>query len=257
MVETLLPAILAKMTGIHDKLLETSENKDRLDIIKEIASPLLMSIGSLETFITLFKPNNSNVASTTWPSKQAYPGRSSSAPVLPAKGKSNMVKLFEPPTEKIVLTEESLEERRIHNKDSTIVIVGVAEKMDEQLKSDVEKLLGDSKNYLKDVVRVGREENGRSRVVKVKLNSSKKEVKDVVKMKLRGFGRFTRDDYSLQERTHDRALRDWCSRANAAVGFRAYIVIDLQLQMTYSAKFSQTHDISKFIVAGPDGAETA
>lgn len=125
------------------------------------------------------------------------------------------------------------EERRKHQKDLPIVLVGMPEAQDEHLLTAIHNVLRNnaiSPDTVIDAHRHGREKlPGQSRIVKVKLadRSLYKEIK--VTLGRSDLCRYSRNDLTMTELLRDRELRSIAYQKNIDCGFRRYIVVDLDI----------------------------
>ncbi|CAD6194451.1 unnamed protein product [Caenorhabditis auriculariae] len=128
--------------------------------------------------------------------------------------------------------QKALRSREEHEKDLTVVAIGVPESTDENLQEAVQEILG-AKGISSDVVekvwRHGERKDNKNRVVKIKLRNDYNHRLIKYTIGSSSFCRYARNDLSYEELAEDRRLRNYARELNRKEGSYTYVVRDLTI----------------------------
>lgn len=126
---------------------------------------------------------------------------------------------------------KSMEERKVHDKDMNLVMVGVSETITD-IKDRVLDLLRDCaipEEEVRDVFRHGEPGSKGARIVKVKLTSQRMKRRIKQMLGKSNLCNYCRNDLSRLELQEDFDARQWCYNENRRLGVRKYKVVDLRV----------------------------
>lgn len=139
-----------------------------------------------------------------------------------------------PPTYSTFVALQAIEERKQHNKDDNVVMVGTPESDGVDIKDQVIDVLSKSgvdSGCVSDVFRNGPSGSKAAKIVKVKLSKPTPDLKRKVKYILGSsfLCSYARDDLCKLQLQEDRSLRQWCYEKNRELGERRFKVVDLRI----------------------------